>query len=1028
MNNRTNPTDIMWFHIILLFMFICGTSINVYSQTGSTSGISISGTVTDDLGDGMPGVNVLVKGTTNGTVTNINGEYNIIVSNNNAVLAFSFLGYTPIEVTVGSQRTINIKLQEDATQIDEVVVTALGIQKKAKSLTYSTQIVDGSELTRAKDMNMINSLAGKTAGVQINRSASGLGGSVKMVIRGNKSASGSNQPLYVIDGVPINSGSSESVATTIGGNNDGANRDGGDGISNLNPDDIESMNILKGPAAAALYGSSAANGVVVITTKKGKAGRMNITFNSNTTWESAAYGIPEFQNSYTGNGESWGGKINGSPDYVDMYFKTGFTTINSIALSSGSESMQTYFSYANTYGEGIVENHTLKKHNFNFRETANFFNNRLTLDANVNLMFQDGRNRPAPGGYYMNPLVGVYRFPRGGVESDPTQTFAYYKENYKRYDPVRNMNLQNWYKTPDGWEQNPFWLTNMAPSEDQRYRTIANLSASFQINKSFRIQARGNADFITDNYEQKMYAGTPSVLTTGDNGRYIVSNSNSLNLYGDLMLTYQQQIKDFSVTATLGSSIKDNRGKSLGFDSFQGGLYNPNIFYINNIMLNGSRNSQGKYHNQEQAVFFSGQVGFRDWLFMDVTGRNDWTSTLAFTKYKNKGFFYPSVGLTWVINESLKLPEWISLGKIRGAWSKVGNGLPSYRSHPLNGVPAGGSIDFNTTEPFSELKPEMTTSIELGTEWRFINSRIEIDFTYYKTNTRNQLFSMAAASGSGFTTFYVNAGNIQNQGIELSLSGSPVWVNDFRWKTGINYSLNKNKVISLAEGLGNLTISGGSSNNYEMRLEKGGSFGDIFARTFARDEQGNIIYDDKGIPTPDGGDLKKVGNTSPKYNLGWQNTLTYKNFTLYFLIDARVGGEVMSFTQAELDQYGVTKRTGDDRDNGGVIFDGKKIENVRGFYEKVAGRAGITEHYVYSATNIRLRELSLGYSLPKSVFKNTFINGADLSIIGRNLFFFKNNAPYDPDATLSIGNALQGVESFGMPSTRSFGFNLKINF
>jgi len=788
--------------------------------------ITVTGSVIDDFKDAMPGVNVVVKGTTIGVITDMSGRYSINVPNTNSVLVFSFLGYATVEKAVGNQRRIDVEMGEDMTQIDEVVVTALGIVKKEKSLTYSTQIVDGDELIRAKDPNMINALAGKTAGVQINKSSSGLGGSVKVVIRGNRSVSGSNQPLYVIDGVPINSSANDQTATSLGGNNDSGNRDGGDGISNLNPDDIESMNILKGPAAAALYGSSAANGVIVITTKKGKAGRTDISFNTNTTWETAAYGKPEFQNSYGGVATSWGDKINGSPDYLKDFFKTGFTTINSVALSAGSEAMQTYFSYANTYGKGIVDKNEMKKHNFNFRETASFFDKKLTVDANLNFMYQTMENRPTTGGYYMNPLVGLYHFPRGGVQGG--EPFSYYRDNYEIYDPGRNMNTQNWYPNGMGtMEQNPFWLIYKLPSEDIRARAIANMSVSYKINDKFTVQARGNADYISDKYEQKMYAGTYAALA-GSNGRYIFSEATTMNVYGDIMATYQQQFENFTVNATVGASITDYNYKSSNMDSYPGGMYNPNIFTIPNINLNAGSVGQSKNHTQSQSVFFAGQVGYRDWLFLDVTARNDWTSSLAFTKSQNKGFFYPSVGLTWVMNESLQLPEWINLGKVRGAWSQVGNGLPTYISNPLHRVSTGGNIVFNTTAPFSELKPEKTSSIEFGTEWRFLGSRIEFDFTYYKTNTKNQLFTLSAPSGSSYTSYYVNAGNIRNQGVEVVLGGSPVWTSDFRWKTGVNFSLNRNKVIELAEGLGHFNFSGWGSNSYGMRLVEGGSFGDLY--------------------------------------------------------------------------------------------------------------------------------------------------------------------------------------------------------
>ncbi len=987
----------------------------------------ITGKVTDANGEPIIGATILIKGTSQGTVTDMDGNYTLQNVPEDAILQFSYVGMETQEIPVRGKNQIDVIMHEEAVLIDEVVVTALGIEKKEKSLTYSTQIVDGSELSRVKDPNMITSLAGKTSGVQITRSGSGLGGSAKVVIRGNRSTSGSNQPLYVIDGVPINSSSNDWTATTIGGRNDAGNRDGGDGISNLNPDDIESMNILKGPAASALYGSAAANGVILITTKKGRAGRTEITFNSSTTFETPKWGIPKFQNSYGGITTSWGNKIEGSPDYTDQFFKTGVTTINSLSLSSGSDERQTYFSYAHTYAKGVVEKNELKKHNFNFRESANFFDKKIMLDASINLMFQNAKNRLPTGGFYMNPLVGVYRFPRG--ESPERESFSYYKENYKLYNAERNMDLQNWYTEPSTWEQNPFWLINMTPNNDQRYRTILNLTASWNITDNLELKARGAADFIADDYESKMYAGTCPALTGGNNGRYIVDKSKSFDLYSDLMLTYQKQFEAVSISATLGTSIKEMRGNSAGMDSYPAGLYNPNIFSAGNIDHNGGSPSLDKYREREQAVFFAGQLGLHDWLFLDFTGRNDWTSTLAYTKYLNRGFFYPSIGVTWVMNEALKMPEWINLGKIRAAWSKVGNGLPRYRSMPLNSVGRGGTINYNTTAPFTELKPEMTTSIEAGTEWRLFNSRLEFDFTYYQTNTKNQLFSLQAPTGSKYTTYYVNAGNIRNRGIEITLGGSPVWMGDFRWRTGVNFSFNRNKVLELAEGLGYFDFGGGGSNSYAARLEVGGSFGDLYGRCFSRDEEGKILYDEEGIPRIDKSDLKKVGNSSPDFLLGWQNTLTYKGFSLYFLFDGRFGGDVMSLTEAELDKYGVSKVTGDARNNGGVNFDGRVISDVERFYTMIGGRDGVTEHYVHSATNIRLRELSIGYKLPKKMFVNApFIKDIEFSLIGRNLFFITNKAPYDPDLTLSTGNRLQSADVFSFPTPRSFGFNIKVGF
>ena len=999
---------------------LAGESVSTQRQA-----LIVKGKITDNTSQPLPGATVQVKGTTLGVSTDLNGNYEIELPSEDAVLVFSSIGYRSVEMAAGGRSVIDVTLSEDTELLDEVVVTALGIKIKEKSLTYATQIVGGEELTRAKDPNMINSLTGKLAGVQILRSSSGLGGSVKMTIRGSRSVSGSNQPLYVIDGVPINSSAIDYTATPLGGNNDQGNRDGGDGISNLNPDDIESMNILKGPAAAALYGSSAANGVVVITTKKGAAGRTTVTFNSSTTFDKAAYGIPDLQNTYSGVTSSWGDKYSGGDDgHVEEFFKTGVSTTNSLSVSSGNDKTQTYFSYANTFGKGIIRKNLLNKHNLNFRETANLFNNHVTLDANVNLMFQDMKNRPSSGGFYLNPLVGLYMFPRGGVQGG--ESFDYYRKNYKVLDPERNLYTQNWYTTPSSFNQNPYWLVNMLPNDGKRYRTIANLSINYKINDHFSLQARGNADMITDEYEMHMYTGTDTSIA-GTNGRLISSHSHDFDVYGDVILSYQQKFGDFSVNAALGGSIKDINGKSQEYDSYGGGLYNPNIFSSGNINLNASASSLSRYHQQDQAAFFTGQLGFKDWLFLDVTARNDWTSTLAFTKYDDKGFFYPSAGLTWILNEALKLPSWINLGKVRAAWSKVGNGLPRYISNPLNSVGKGGVINFNTTAPFDNLKPEMTTSIETGTEWRAFDNRLDFDFTYYLTDTKNQLFTLAAPSGSKYSTYYVNAGKIRNEGIELVLGGTPVMTRDFTWKTSFNYSHNKNTVKELVDGLGYFFFSG--DGGYGMRLEVGGSFGDIYGYTFKRDENGDYMFDSNGLPLKDDSDLKKVGNTSPDGNLGWQNTISYKGFTLYFLIDTRFGGDVMSITQAELDKYGVSEDSGKARDRGYVSFGGKHITNVQGFYNIVGGRDGITEYYMSDATNIRLRELSLSWSVPEKFLEKTkIVKGASISLIGRNLFFFMNNAPYDPDGALSVGNSLQGLDVFGVPSTRSFGFNVKLSF
>lgn len=995
-----------------LLMISCFWLLSIAMMAQTT----ITGKVTDK-GDGtpIPGANILVKGTTTGTVTDFDGKYTIN-ANSTDELVFSFVGYVPQSVAVGTNKVINVALVGESIGLEEMVVTALGLKKNQKSLTYSTQQLKGDELTKAKDVNLVNSMAGKSAGVQITKSSSGVGGSAKIVIRGNRSASGNNQPLYVIDGVPMLNSIAVQPATTHGGNNDAGGRDSGDGISNLNPDDIESINILKGASAAALYGSQAANGVIVVTTKKGKAGATKIDVASSLTFDSATE-LPEFQNNYAKSGDSnWGGKIsNGSHNYVEDFFKTGVTAINSVSVSKGNEQMQTYFSYANTTAKGIIEDNKLNKHNVNFRETAQLFNNKLQLDANVNLIRQTVRNRPTPGGMYMNPLVGLYR--------GPADFDLKYRSGFEAFDATRQINVQQWHKASSTEEQNPWWLINRAPSWEVRNRIISALSAKWDVNDWFNIQARGNVDYTNDNYDQHMYASTDEGLA-GENGRYITSNNQETQLYGDVIASANKKFGVWSVSASVGTSINEFKYHTRMLDSRPKGLFLANAFSVGNMVGLGYV-EESDIRKQLQSVFGTAQVGFKDRIFLDVTGRNDWSSSLAYTDSKDKGFFYPSVGLTGIVIESGN--SFVNFGKVRGSYSNVGNDLPAgitYRQHSFN---AGGVFQQNSNVPFGNLKPEISSSFELGTDWRFWGSRISLEMTYYQTNTKNQFFTIPAPASSGFANYYVNAGKVQNKGFEAMLSITPVSNDNFTWKSDFNFSTNKNEVVELHKDLSDFIFGSIGNNSYYMKLTEGGSFGDIYGKSFKRDANGKISLDANGLPI--GSDYKLVANAAPDYKLGWNNSFSYKNWSLSALIDGSFGGDVMSLTEAEMDKFGSSKASGSARDAGFVMFEGQKFNDVQGFYGRVGGRDGISEYYVYSATNIRLRELVLAYSLPKTLVQKTgFLSGANVSFVGRNLFFFKNDAPYDPDNSLSTGNGLQGIDMYGMPSTRSLGFNIKLSF
>ena len=991
----------------------------------------VTGVVYDVQGETIAGVNIIEKGTMNGVTTDREGKFSLEVDLHGTLIV-SFVGYRTQIIPIDGRTDLVITLEHDYILLDDVIVTALGLQKKESALSYAAIQVDKDELVRVKNPNMIVALMGKVAGMQVNRSSSGMGGSVKVVMRGSRSVAGNNQPLYVIDGVPMLNESSEQPYTAIGGTADAGNRDAGDGISNLNPEDIESISILKGAPAAALYGTQAANGVILITTKKGSAGKQEVSFTSSVVFDKAMM-LPKLQNHYgmSDEIESWGERENittGNP--IPSFFRTGVTAIHSLSFMTGNERVQTYFSYANTTGKGILENHKLSKHNINLRETATFYEGRLKIDGNVNLLSQHVKNRPVPGGFYMNPLVGLYRFPRG---MDITE----YKEHFEVWNEERHLNVQNWHAPTEDFEQNPYWIQERITSRDQRIRAIASLALNLKITNCFSVQARGNVDYVNDKFRQKYYASTAPALA-GDNGRYIDSGNEQVQTYGDVIGTYKGKFNDFSLDVSLGASINRKKVNELRYDSKTASLKFANVFNIANINMNTSAyiSEQIDAVREMQSLFVTAQIGFRDYLFLDVSARNDWSSTLAYTTKESRGFFYPSVGLSWLVNRVLKLPEQVTSGKVRATWSKVGNDIPLYITNPVAHVLAGGGIQASDAAPFEEMKPEMSLSMEVGTEWKFFGSRLHVDFTYYQTHTKNQFFKLPAKDGDEYAYRYVNAGNIQNTGVELMIEGTPVEIKHFSWKTGINYAFNKNKVVRLHAELPVFQYGPyGFSSSYAMKLKKGGSFGDIYGKAFKRDADGKILYETdgehQGLPMIEGdGNTVKVGNTNPDFTLGWTNTFSWKGLVLSLLVDGRYGGKVLSQTQADMDMYGVTKVTGDARDKGFVMLEGEKITNVKGFYKSiVGGRAGVTEYYMYDATNFRLRELALGYTFPKRWMEATkFFRDVQLAFTARNLFFIYKKAPFDPDLILSTGNDNQAIEVYGMPTTRSMGFSLRVMF
>lgn len=984
--------------------------------------MKVSGTIKDSDGNILPGVSVIVKGTTTGTNSDLNGKYTITVPSASSSLQFSFVGMTTAEEAVNGRAVIDVILSSEAVGLQEVVVTALGIQRDKKTLTYASQKISGEDIRAAANINFMDGLSGKASGLDIKTSSSGAGGSTKAVLRGNKSLVGLSEPLYVIDGIPMinNKGGQPG---SYGGT------DQGDGLSALNNEDIESINVLKGANASILYGSQGANGVVLITTKKGKAGRVDVNINSSTMFETVS-GLPEFQFDYGavgGSDYSWSKtKGNYQKDYIKDFFQTGINATNSISISGGTDKTTAYFSYTNTSAKGVLPTNKYSKNNFSFNQSTKLFNDKVTISSNVMFAQEDTRNRPGAG-YYNNPLTGLYLFAR---ERD----FESYKENYQIFDEARNLYKMSWYSTEEKMN-NPFWEIYKNPKLNTTYRVIASLKLSWDIAKGLKFDVRGNIDY-TDRVHDYRYAAAGNSVSVSPNGKWDYFKNNDKALYTDAILSYGTKMGSFSLTALAGASYQHtilNDGMSVNNNTIS--LMYPNFFSFANMPYNVMFN-QTIDRVIKEGAFANAQIGFKDMLFLDLSGRNDWASTLALTG--NQSYFYPAVGLTAILNQMFRLPEVISFAKLRASFSQTANEVPFNRVNPWNtiggtGTPTGiGGITRNTEVPFTNLKPEMINSTEVGAEFRFFNGRAGFEFTYYDDVSKNQFLRLSAPSGSGYTYYFINAGKITNKGFELTLDFVPVETTNTSWRSSINLSQNKNKIVELIPSNPEYQV-GGDDEGFASIIRAGGSFNDIWIYNFAKSDAGQIILDSKGVPTK-AAKQAKVGNANPDIVLGWSNTFTFKNLYVSALVNGKFGGKAFSKTEAFLDSYGVSKRTGDIRSAGETM----PINAIQGttavtsidpyiYYGAVGDRNRIMEPYIFSRTNVRLAQLVIGYNLNMQKL-GLPIKAASLSLIGRNLFFFYKNAPYDPEQSMSTSNSMQSNEVFSMPATRTLGFNIKLNF
>lgn len=977
---------------------------------------NISGVISDNGGEPLIGVTVVEKGTNNGTVTDFDGNYIITTQTAHPVLVFSYVGYQSKEVSVTDNK-LNVTLDDSAQELGEVVVTALGIKRSEKALSYNVQKVGNEAITTVKSANFMNSLSGKVAGVNINASSAGMGGATRVVMRGPKSISQSNQALYVIDGIPV---TGRSQGELKGDAMMYANQPGSEGIADINPEDIESISVLSGPAAAALYGSAAAQGVIMITTKKGKEGKVSVQI-SNSTQFAKPFVMPEFQHSYInrpGEVKTWGDKAESAFGAYDPknFFNTGTNIQNNVSLTAGTDKNQTYLSVGTTNAKGIIPNNTYDRYNFAFRNTTSFLNDRMHFDFSFNYILERDKNLTAQGQWF-NPLTSLYLFPRG-ESFDAIRMFEV-------YDPVRKIYVQNWNYGDALKMQNPYWVAHRMNRTNKRSRYMVSGSLKYDILDWMNVTGRLRWDDAYTLQEDKRFASTLKLFAPSDYGFYGYDKINGQTLYGDLMLNINRTLGDFSISSNLGASMSR---LSYHVSGFQGGLKAPsNVFTPNAIDYGNATNDNRpifeQYKHYINSLFLSAEFGYKSMLYLTLTGRNDWDSALHGTAQSS--FFYPSVGLSAIVTEMCKLPQVISYLKVRGSWASVGSAIePNLSSawrYEYN--PASGTYKTVTYKFPQKFYPERTDSWEAGVTARLFNNAFTVDLTFYQSNTRKQTLLRDVTSGAaGFNKEYIQTGNIRNRGLELSVGYAQAW-NQFTWNSTLTYSMNRNKIIELLENPNEVVRQAGLSG-CGVVLKKGGTMGDIYTYTdFKRDAEGNIGLDANGnVMQTNLANPQYRGSVLPKGNIGFSNDFSWKGFNLGFVITARLGGICMSQTQAILDEYGVSKASAVSRDNGGIAVNTGKIP-AEGYYAVVGGDNPIWSEYIYSATNVRLQEAHIGYTFPKK-----WLLGKELSIglTATNLFMIYKKAPFDSESTASTGTYYQGFDYFMQPSLRTMGFNIKL--
>ena len=1051
---------------LLLVATALGISGNIYAEIAPVKpGVDsvqqdgkATGTVVDAFGP-VVGASVLVKGTTNGNITDLDGNFTLEGVNNGDIIVISYIGYVTQEIPFTGQ-PINVTLAEDSEQLEEVVVTALGIKRSEKSLGYAMQQVGGDDLVQAREPNIANALTGKVSGVQIIRSSNGAGGSSKIQLRGSNSVTGLNQPLIVVDGVPMDN-------FTGADNNDYWNPsiDYGNGLSDLNAEDIESMSVLKGASAAALYGSRAGNGVILITTKSGRENPgLGITISASVSAETI-FMKPERQSTFgqgtQGNfnptsGYSWGPRIEGQSytdwegvsrnmqyyDNLDNYFNTGVNATESFTFSQMYGKTGIYASATRMDDANKIPSAKLNRTNMTLRATSTFGkDDRWSFDGKIQYINTTAKNRPLSGDNDSNTFLTMYTTPTSMDITD-------FKNSVDQYGEMR------WWERGSGL--NPYWAQDYNLNEDRRNRFLINASMKYRFTDWLTGEIKAGSDMYFTETETKLYDGSP----LQDNGRYGTGEKKFYENNYSFLFTAQKDnvFGKWGGVVNFGGNMMVR--KSTGLENSLGKLSIPNVFWITNGNKADLSTTQTYERKKINSLYGTLGINYDGWAFLDATFRNDWSSTLS-EDYRS--FFYPSVSVSWVISDMMSkmdknMPDWFTYAKVRASFAQVGNDLDPYQLYNVFNITTNGQTGAligetsGNTMYNSLVKNELITSWEVGAEVRFLNNRLGLDVAWYKSNAKNQLLNIPMNRFSGFENMKVNAGNIQNQGVEIMLNATPVQTESgFTWDMNLNFSRNRNKIIELLPGEENknMTYTLGGYDNLYVYAVAGGNYGEIWGTKFQRvtDESspyyGQLLLDGDGLPQGTSSS-EKIGDQQPDCLLGWTNNLTWKNWSFSFQIDGRFGGDIFSGTNRLLQAYGVADVTapGGERNKfvvDGVISDGNggyipstKEVTQQDYWQAItssSGNLGIGEANLYSATNIRLRNIALNYSFPKQMLSKTPFQQVKLGFSMNNVWMiYSDMHGVDPESVFATSTNATGFENAAAPTSRSYLFNVTLGF